>query len=650
MLNSSGRITPDFISQMIGILHHRGPDEEGIYVDEHIGLGHARLSIIDLAGGSQPIHNEDKSLWIVYNGEVFNYIELRQDLLKKGHKFCTNTDTEVILHLYEDEGPDCLHKLNGQFAFAIWDSKKKELFLARDRFGIRPLFYTKQNGNILFGSEIKAIFCDDSIPRVLDVFSINQVFTFWTTLPGKTAFTNIFELEPGHYLKATKNKVEINQYWDYPFYSSDEQLDWSADKICESIQELLIDAIRIRLRADVPVGCYLSGGLDSSGVATHVVNNFNNKVRTFGIRFEESNFDEGEYQKQMVKFLGTEHSEILATNEKIGASLADMLWHCEKPILRTAPIPLYLLSDLVHKHSYKVVLTGEGADEVFGGYNIFREAKVRHFWAKQPDSRFRGLLICKLYPYIFNDPKLFTMQKAFFASGLEKHNHPFFSHLIRWQNTSKIKAFLLKDQCANGGLDGRLEELSAFVPDDFSGWESLPKAQYIEMLLFLSNYLLSSQGDRVAMAHSVEIRLPYLDYRLVDLMGRVPAKMKIKGLQEKYLLKKAFQGVLPESIVNRPKHPYRAPIGKSLFHSNTMQHIDENISDKAIENAGFFDVDKVQKLANKFRMSGNTSEVENMALMGIVSTQLIHRQFVANFPYKTMRKSKPSKLVDNRIK
>lgn len=647
-LSLTGNISLELIQRMIGILQHRGPDESGMYIDDWIGLGHARLSIIDLSGGSQPIHNEDQSLWMVYNGEVFNYLELSKYLIKKGHRFYTKTDTEVILHLFEEKGPECLNDLNGEFAFAIWNSTKKELFLARDRVGIKPLFYTYQNGNFLFASEIKAIFLDDSISRELDTSAIDEIFTFWTTLPGKTAFKNIYELPPGHYLKVSDKGIKISRYWELPFYPPEQQLDWSMDRVCENIQDLLIDAIRLRLRADVPVGCYLSGGLDSSGVTTYVVNHFDNRVKTFGIRFEESAFDEGQHQNLMVDFLGTDHAEILATNERIGMSLRDVLWYCEKPILRTAPIPLFLLSDLVHQNGYKVVLTGEGADEVFGGYNIYREAKVRSFWAKQPDSKFRGLLIGKLYPYIFNDPKLFAMQRAFFASGLERMNDPFFSHLIRWQNTSKIKAFLTDDVRANFPSHNTFEKLLAFLPPSFSDWDYLSKAQYLEMILFLSHYLLSSQGDRVAMAHSVEIRLPYLDYRIIDFMGRVPSKLKIRGLKEKYILKKAFQGVLPEPIVNRPKHPYRAPISKSLFHKNAFSQIESNISGNSLRNSGIFNTEKVQKLLKKFERFNNQNEVENMALMGIVSTQIIYQQFILNFPYKQISQITPNLLIDRR--
>jgi asparagine synthase (glutamine-hydrolysing) len=267
--------------------------------------------------------------------------------LQKGHRFYTTSDTEVLLHMYEEHGPDCLAQLNGQFALAIWDAKKKELFLARDRVGIRPLYYTILNNTLIFGSEIKSIFANKNVPRRIDPIAMDQIFTFWTTLTPRTVFKDICELPPGHYLKACDGKVTFKKYWDIPLYPRSEQSDLAPQEICRQIQELLQDAVRIRLRADVPVGCYLSGGLDSSGAAALVVRNFNKDVRTFGIRFDSDGFDEGEHQSLMVSHLNVNHTDFKATDELIGASLPDCLWHCEKPLLRTGPVPLFLLSDVV---------------------------------------------------------------------------------------------------------------------------------------------------------------------------------------------------------------------------------------------------------------------------------------------------------------
>jgi asparagine synthase (glutamine-hydrolysing) len=641
-------VSLESIKRMINVLRHRGPDESGIYLDDCVGLGHTRLSILDLSKGSQPIYNEDKTLWIIYNGEVFNYIELKDYLIKKGHHFYTNTDTEVILHLYEEYGSSCLDKLNGQFAFAIWDFRNKELFLARDRVGICPLYYTLQNGSFIFGSEIKSIFTMENVCREIDPLAINQMFTYWTNLPCKSIFKNINELPPGHYLKISKNQVIIQRYWDVYFSPPDDQSDLSIEYVCNKIQELLIDAIRVRLRSDVPVGCYLSGGLDSSIITSLVVNNFNNTVKTFGLRFKETKFDEGDFQDIIVSSLKSNYSYIIVSNEMISSVLDKVLWHTETPLLRTAPVPLFLLSNLVNKDGFKVVLTGEGADEVFGGYNIFREAKVRNFWAKQPNSEIRGLLIGRLYPYVFDNSKTRAIQSSFFANGLEKSNDPFFSHHIRWKNTSRIKTFLSDEFKAFNNINNDYDELKQILPESFEKWDFLAKAQYLEMKLFLSNYLLSSQGDRVSMANSVEIRVPYLDHRIIEFMGEIPSKWKIKGLNEKYILKKSFKEILPDKIVNRPKHPYRAPIRESLLDNNMFEYFQEMLSECILKSFGMFDANKVKKLLNKFHTLKNLGESENMALIGILSSQIVYDKFIHNFSGRVIYPGSLNIIIDRR--
>ena len=642
------RISPETVSRMVSIQRHRGPDETGVYVDDRVGLGHARLSIIDLAGGRQPLCNEDESLWITYNGEIFNYVELGEELRGRGHRFRTSSDTEVILHLYEDLGAECLSRLNGQFAFAIWDSAKGTLFLGRDRMGIRPLHYSFDGSRLVFASEIKGIFTVDRIPRRIDPVVLDQIFTFWAPLPGYTPFQGIRELPPGHYLLAEDGGIRIGRYWDLA--DSLRGAERSRVSLAESVEEvgaLLQDATRIRLRSDVPVGAYLSGGLDSSGIAASVKKHFNPDLKTFGIRFENSDFDEGPYQQEMVSFLGTRHTEILAENRRVGDLFPKVLWHVEKPLLRTAPVPLFLLSEEVRRQGYKVVLTGEGADEIFGGYNIFRETLVRRFWARRPGSSMRPLLIGALYPYIFQDSKSKRGMHLFFGKGLDDTGDPFFSHRIRWENTARIKTFFSKDlRAAIGSYDG-IEELRGNLPERFGEWHPLSKAQYVESVVFLGNYLLSSQGDRVAMGNSVEIRLPFLDYRVVERMALVHPKHKIWGMQEKYLLKKIFRDLLPERIVRRPKHPYRAPIRECLL-GGGGRTIPGSLAEESLHAAGLFDPKKVGILLRKLTNGQGASEVDGMALAGIVSGQAIHEMFVERFPAGDVRPIRPGLLIDRR--
>ena len=628
-LYNKAPISSEQLRVMAFSLNHRGPDEAGAYVDDFIGLAQSRLSIIDLTGGSQPIHNEDKSLWIIFNGEIFNYPELRAELIKLGHKFYTNTDTEVILHLYEENKEKALDDLNGQFAFAIWDSNNHELFLARDRVGILPLYFKLDREKFYFASELKAIFSVQETNPAFDPIGFDQIFTFWTNLPGDTPFKDYKEIPPAHFLRINFNgKFELKPYWHLKFSEEKKLSDRKINDITHEAQELLTDAVRIRLRADVPVGSYLSGGLDSSGLTAIVKKNFNNELRTFGISFEEESFDESRFQKLMVEHLQTNHSEVFAKNTDIGKYFSDIVYFGERPIFRTAPAPLYLLSKKVRKENFKVVLTGEGADEIFGGYNIFKEAKIRKFWSANPESKYRSKLLKKLYPYIFKDKRLFSTLEAFFKLGIDEPENPIFSHIVRWSNNSKMKNFFsenFKEQIRDYNA---IDELLLKLPDNFDDWETLSKAQYLEIITFMSGYLLSSQGDRMAMGNSVELRVPYLDHRLIDFMATVPSAYKIFGLNEKYILKKLFKEYLPKEILYRAKNPYRAPIRNSFIANNNFP-IEDILDEVKIFEAGVFNSSKVKMLLQKAKKSESLSELDNMALAGIISTQLLYNHFLS---------------------
>ncbi len=631
------------------MLHHRGPDESGIYVDREICLGHARLSILGLETGTQPISNHDASLWIIYNGEVFNYLELKNDLVKKGYCFSTGTDTEVVLAMYQEYGADCLHHFNGQFAIAIWDTRKKELFLARDRVGIRPLFYTQQGDKFSFASEIKALFADPEISRSIDPEALSQIFTFWTTLTPKTAFKDILELPPGHFMTVGEHGISTPEaYWTIPYFAADECWTGTFSDAKETIKELLTDAVRLRLRADVPVGAYLSGGLDSSIITSLIANNFNNHLRTFSLSFQEDPFDESVYQDDMVRYLGTEHSGIRVSNQDVRDNFSQVIWQCEKPLLRTGPVPLFSLSKLVQDNQFKVVLTGEGADEIFGGYNIFKEAKLRQFWGRQPDSKWRPLLIERLYPYIFkNSSKGRMFLQQFFSVRGKDLNDPLFSHQIRWKNSGKNTNFFSPDLQAELVDYDLYSSLEQRLPESFSQRDYFSKAQFLEMDIFLSNYLLSSQGDRVGMGHSIELRVPFLDHRLIEFVAKLPAHWKIKGLNEKYILKEAFKGIVPENIRQRPKQPYRAPIKESFLADEPGSYVKELLSEEKIKASGYFDAKKVAFLRKKFSKDSKqaANETQNMAMVGILSTQLLHQQFIEDFKLDEIQPIVPDKVV-----
>lgn len=636
------------LRKMIGLLRHRGPDEAGVYLDGPVGLGHARLSIIDLSSGSQPIWNEDRTAWVVFNGEIFNYPELRADLEKVGHRFYTQTDTEVLIHLYEQYGTGMFEKLNGQFAFAIWDQRKSQLLLARDRVGIRPLFFYTSQKRLIFASEIKAIFADDFVPRRLNPEALSDVFTCWSVFGRETPFLDVLQLPPAHFAIFSQDGLEIESYWDIQESSGPTQnlslADWVA-----SFQALLLDATRIRLRADVPVGAYLSGGIDSTYTSALVKKHFNNRLCTFSVAFTNPVFDETTFQETAIRHLETDHRVTRCDEKAIAQAFPEVVWHCETPLLRTAPAPLYLLSRLVTDTGFKVVLTGEGADEILSGYNIFKEAQVRRFWARNPDSPCRPKLLERLYPYIFHgsNEKAKAYLKGFFKKSLGSVGSPVYSHLLRWQNTSQLHGFFNQDFFPHQTLplERFLERFNALLPSNFMDRNPLSRAQYIEMKIFLSNYLLSTQGDRMAMAHSVEGRYPFLDHRVVEFAFQLPARYRMNGLTEKFILKKAAAGLVPEEIINRSKQPYRAPISSVFFAKDTPAFVDEMLAERKVREKGYFDTVRVASLVKKCRKnrSGLLSERENMALVGILSTQLLDEQFIRNFPHKPV--NEPDKLL-----
>lgn len=618
------------LNSMLHAIRHRGPEASGIYLNGPAGLGHDRLSIIDLAGGFQPISNEDGSIWIVCNGEVFNYIELREELIARGHTFHTGSDCEVILHLYEEHNVGCLLHLIGQFAFAIWDSRTRTMFLARDRFGIRPLFYTRPGNSLLFASEIKALLASGIVDARLNPEVIDQVFTYWAPLPGRTAFEGIHEVPPAHYMIAGQGHASLHRYWSVDFSPQPGSLGKGEAFYADRLLELLVDATRLRLRADVPVGAYLSGGLDSSTIAAVVRRYTSNTLKTFSIAFKDEHFDERAHQQRMADDLGTEHVSIECTDADIASVFPEVVRHVEAPILRTAPAPMYMLSRLVRGHGLKVVLTGEGADEFLGGYDIFKETMVRRFWAANSQSKLRPLLLRKLYADVRSMSE--TSQaylEAFFKNSLTSTDSPYYSHLIRWQGGARLERLFSRDlrerfianSLGHNNLLAGLDGLDL-------GWDPLSKAQFIESRTFLSQYLLSSQGDRVAMAHSVEGRYPFLDHRLVEFAATIPPHLRLRGLNEKYILKRAVADLLPASTLARTKRPYRAPIRNVFLGDSPPDYVLDALSPSEVCKVGIFDPTAVAMLVSKCRRSPIVGESDSMALVGVLTTQLLHRFFV----------------------
>ena len=625
----------DCVRRMLAMLRHRGPDEFGIFLGDGVALGSARLSILDLSTGQQPIANEDGSIWIVFNGEVFNHPELRTQLEARGHRFSTRTDTEVVLHLYEDAGPDCLHRLNGQFAVAIWNARERSLFLARDRVGICPLFYTVADGMLVFGSEVKAVARHPKVQLRLDPLSLAQVFTYWSTLSPRSVFEGIREVPPGSSLTVREGRVSLQKYWQLSFAAAGESAAADGDRAegeaVERLRDLLVDAVAIRLRADVSVGAYLSGGLDSSVISSVARRVGTGRLDTFSISFSDAAFDESVFQREMADYLGTAHQVATASYADIARVFPDVVWHAESPVLRTAPAPMFLLSDLVRRNGYKVVLTGEGADEFLAGYDIFKEAKVRRFWARQPASARRPKLLQRLYGDIARvsgtGPGFLS---AFFGHRLTEVDAPDYSHAVRWRNTARTQRFFSEGLMAAVADSRKTEGGEVEYPADFGSWGPLERSQYLEAAIFLPSYLLSSQGDRMMMAHSVEGRFPFLDHRVIEFCNRLPARFKLRVLEDKYLLRALARDWLPRRVSQRPKRPYRAPIHRCFASDVAPGYVRELLAPAALRDSGLFNPLAVGQLVQKLEKGLPLGETDDMAVAGIVSTQLLHSQFVAS--------------------
>ncbi|WP_367717902.1 asparagine synthase (glutamine-hydrolyzing) [Nitratireductor sp. GISD-1A_MAKvit] len=610
---------------MSDAIAHRGPDETGLQIRGDTGLAHRRLSIVDLEDGQQPMEGAGGRLRITYNGEIFNHIELRRDLECRGHRFRTASDTEVILRLYDEFGPDCVDRLNGDFAFAIHDARLRRLFLARDRMGVRPLYHTWHGGRFYFASEIKALLAVPGIEPRLDPFALDQIFTLWSPIPPRTAFTDVQELPPGHRMIVQNGAAKVERYWDLDF--SNVTHDRSEAERAEEVRAMLEDATRLRLRADVEVGTYLSGGLDSSVITNLARQRAPNGLSSFAVTFKDPALDESRYQEEMARVLGTRHHSIECDAEAIATVFPEVVRHAEQPVLRTAPAPLYLLSKLVRSQGIKAVLSGEGADEIFAGYDIFKEARLRRFCARQPSSQLRPHLFRKIYPYLANLKRQTPdYLAAFFAISADQPNDPLFSHRPRFRNTAGAKLFF------SGALKETLkgynaaDELVSILPDAFGSWHPLHQAQYLETRFLLPGYILSSQGDRMAMAHGIETRFPFLDHRIVTLASQIPANVKLRGLREKHLLREATADLVPKRIADRPKQPYRAP-DAAAFAGCPPAYVEEAFQKSGLKQNCLFDVEKTVRLYNKSRLNSFTGFRDNAAFVGILSTQLWTQQF-----------------------
>ena len=600
-INNTKRINPAIVVTMLKTIRHRGPDGGDMFVSEDAALGFNRLSFLDLEGGMQPIWNEDETIVMVCNGEIYNYSDLRGELMGKGHCFRTGTDVEVILHLYEEDGMDFLTRLNGQFAIALYDSRQKTLFLARDQFGISPLFYTMIDGRIVFASEIKALLEYPGVDRKLNLKAVDQLMNFPGIVSPVTFFEDIYSLQCGHMLQAKMDEeIKDVEYWDL-IYSLEDEEDKGEACYVEKLQELLKAAIARRLVADVPVGFYISGGLDSSVVACYISKFMLNSYYSFSAEIGSGELDESRFQKIIKDYVHSTHYCTKVAEEEIWENLRNVIYHAETAVKESYDVAAYLLSELVGKSPAKAVLTGQGSDEFFYGYvgyliDQFRDMQKGTMTAKE----------CEMNERLWGDP-YFRYER----------------------NHSEIRELHL--QIYSDALRGEIGKFSALDEspvnvERLKNLSSQKRRSYIDYKLRLSDHLLGEHGDRMFFSHSVEGRHPFLDTELLAFVTKIPDKYKLKGTNEKYILKKAGAGIVPEEVLKRKKFPFQAPgmsaVGKK---AGVMEYLSADIIKKYnIFDAGY--VDKMKKIygQNDFKLMG-AYEIDY--LMIVMTVTMLCEQF-----------------------
>ncbi len=631
------RLAPERLAAIGRALAHRGPDGTGSYVDMSqpaVGLVHRRLSIIDVDGGRQPMANEDGTVHVVFNGEIFNYVELGEELTARGHRFRTRSDTEVLVHLYEDLGDEFVHRLNGQFAIALWDARRRRLLLVRDRPGILPLYYHERNGELLFASEVKAILAALPEPPPANPDALRDVMTLWAPLSPATSFDGVVEVEPGQMVVIERGQTTRRTYWTWRLAPPEETAGQhqNEDAAAEELLALLDDATRIRLRADVEVGALLSGGLDSSVLTALIARRRGGRLRTFSVGFAELELDESPYQQMMVEAAGAEHSRVHCAPGDVAARFQDVIRAAEVPLTRTGPAPIHILADHVRAAGCKVVLTGEGADELLGGYDLFKEAKVRAFCARRRSSTWRPSLLRRLYPS-FNTSRTApsAVLAAFFGALDGNPSDPGFSHEMRWAAGPAVETLLAPDFAARCQSASPAERVLDRYGSALDGLTLFQRAQMLEARTLMSSYLLNSQCDRMLMAHGVEGRFPYLDHRVIEFANRLDSGLKMRALREKVLLKRAARGLVPDPIVRRPKQPYRGPDARIFAGPGRPAIVADLLAPGTIAEWGYFHPARVAHLADRLDAAVTAgrpiSHRDSLAFLTVLSTQMWHAQF-----------------------
>jgi asparagine synthase (glutamine-hydrolysing) len=596
------------LARMTDILRHRGPDSVGFHVEPGMGLGVHRLSIIDLKTGDQPISNENGAVTVICNGEIYNFPELRQELVAAGHRFRTSSDVEVIAHLYEDLGPECVHRLRGMFGFALWDSHRRLLLLARDRLGIKPLYYTLEAEGLCFGSEIKPILVANQLKPKMDVLALRDLFTFGFVRGPKTLFSGIHQLPPGHVLLCQEGHVSIKRYWQVSFPHRDEKISgMNAEDWAEALFEKLQESVRIHLRSDVPFAAWLSSGIDSSSIVGLISRLTGQTIQTYSLAFENREFDEVSGQNTLNCF-----PEYQLVNDRVVCRTKDFellprtVWHCENISATGIEILQMVLSQSTARR-FKVVVVGEGSDEAFGGYGWVRVDKLLRPLAVLPLLLRRVMLLGPVSPHFW--PGASRVLLAPKEMNLKRYQ----SMLGPRQpgRTENLFSADLKSQL----IEAENSALPFAPPSDFHKWHPFSQLQYYELTMHLSDYI-THHLDRTTMAHSLEARVPFLDHELIEFCARIPPALKMKKLREKYILRRAVRKLLPEQIVWRKKRGLRAPFDQWL-REKLPDFAVEMLTEANLSKKGYFHPPAVHDLLKKHRAGERDCGAHLLAILGI---------------------------------
>lgn len=629
----NNQVSGDALTCAARVLHHRGPDNQSQWIspDRRVGLGHARLSIIDLRGGDQPIANEDDQLHIVVNGEFYDFERIRRNLEARGHRFRTQSDSEIALHLYEDVGVHCLAQLRGEFAFAIWDANNHTLFAARDRFGIKPLFYAWHDDTLYLASEAKALFAA-GVPARWDSESFYHHAT-GPALADRTLFEGVHQVPPGHYVLATPNSFRLLRYWDFNYPTAAELADTARDEfsLVEEFRAALDEAVRLRMRADVPVGCYLSGGLDSCAVLGLASRHAREPIHAFTLTFDQAAYDESAIAEEMAARAGAKYYPIPIKQADLADHFADAIWHSETLFLNGHGISKFLLSRAVRDAGYKVVFTGEGSDEILGGYAHFRRDVLLHNAESQPPEEVERML------RELNDKNPVSrglLLPAGDAAPLDSVERtlgfvPSWFQVFGGVSTRRLSVFEEGFRRHYSSRDGARFFLNQFdVAGQLTGRDPLNQALYLWSKSALPNYILVVLGDRMEMAHSIEGRVPFLDHHVVEVLRRVPVSLKIRGMTEKHILREATRPVITDTVYRRQKHPFLSPPVTTLPTERFHELLQDTLRGSTLGALPFYDQREVISLLDRLpSMSDGERVACDPMFMSILSACVLQQRF-----------------------